>query len=116
MVRQRYIDPHGLLRDVRIEHDRVVTVTHQPARNMIMDRTQELRRNPGALRNMTFGGMAAIVPLEDLEALRRKYPGLNSTDAREKTATWRWFLGTEEGRKYVPFEHRRARHKRVDKR
>ena len=116
MPRHRYIDPHGLLRDVRIEHDRVTTVTHQPTRNLIMERTARMRLEPEALRHMSFGGMMAIVPLEDLEELWRDIPELRSVDGKEKTAAWRALLKSERGRKYNPFEHRRARSKRVDKR
>ena len=116
MGRHRYIDPHGLLRDVRIEHDRVTTVTHQPTRDAIMERTARMRLERDALRHMSFGGMMLIVPLEDLEELRRKYPDLNSRDGKEKTAAWRRLAKSREGRKYSPFEHVRARAKRVDKR
>jgi len=61
-------------------------VLTQPTRNLILERNKELRKNPGAIRDLSFGRQAASIPIIDYLALKKKHPILNHPDARIRSA------------------------------
>lgn len=91
------------------DEDEVTGTLHQPTRNMILERNQELRNNPGTLRDFTFGSHVACIPLEDLFALKQKYPGLRSRDAKIRSKTMIDILRSPEGRKFLVRDKRQGR-------
>jgi hypothetical protein len=72
----------------------------QPSRDLILQRNAELRKQPGALRDLSFGRLALTIPLEDLDALRAKYPDLASRDAGIRSAAWKRFIASAESKPY----------------
>jgi hypothetical protein len=78
------------------------TLTHvqtQPTENIILARNAELRKNPGALRDLSFGRQVATVPLNMFEAAIRAGFDLNNPSGKIAGAEMARYLKTEEGRK-----------------
>jgi hypothetical protein len=74
--------------------------TSQPSADLILNRNAELRKNPGALRDLSFGRLVLNIPVNDLEMLERKYPELRSPDSTERTAAWARFTASAESAPY----------------
>ena len=72
----------------------------QPSRNMILDNNAELRKNPGAIRSLSFMGLACTIPLEDWYNLIRKYPDLGSPVAEIQQPAFEKFLRSSESAIY----------------
>lgn len=68
----------------------------QPSRSLILERNAQLRREPGAVRDLSFGRLALTIPLEDWAELREKYPDLASKDPGIKSAAWKRFISGAE--------------------
>lgn len=79
-------------------HTGVIT---QPSRDVILKRNSELRKNPGSIRDLSFGRMAASIPLIDYIALKKKYPILGHPDAKVRSDAMIKFLKTPEGSIYT---------------
>lgn len=86
MPKLRRLDHQGLLSTFSVEGGSVVRRVEQPARRSILERNQELRLNPEALRHLDWSGMEVTIPAADLYELWKLYPALNSTDVHEKSA------------------------------
>ena len=68
-------------------HNEVTGVITQPSQKLILQRNAELRKNPGSLRDLSFGRQIASIPLLDYLALRAKYPKLaDRSDAKRYSA------------------------------
>ena len=91
------------------EHDGVLThKTSQPTQGIILDRAAELRKNPGAIRDLgagseggTWGRQVASIPFIDYEAALRAGFQLNSRDKKHAEKEMHKFLLTPEGRACV---------------
>lgn len=82
-------------------YDELTGVVTQPSQNMILKRNQELRNNPGALRDLSFGSLVASIPFVDYFGLRQKYPELRSPDAKIRSKKMIQILKSLEGAEYL---------------
>jgi len=80
--------------------DRVYRNLTQPTRNIILNRNKELRKNPGAIRDLSFGRQALSIPLADYEILKRKYPVLVNGSNAEKMKFYHKFIKSTESIPY----------------
>lgn len=69
----------------------------QPTEDLILKRNAELRKNPGALRDLSFGRLAASIPMNLFEKAIRDGYQLNSPDKETRQRDMRRFLLTPEG-------------------
>lgn len=90
-----------LERHIEIDSDgQARSKLHQPTRDMILDNNAELRKNPGAIRPLSFMGLACTIPLEDWWNLVRKYPDLNATNSDQREIAMQKFLRSSESAIY----------------
>ena len=75
----------------------------QPTRNLVLERNQELRKNPDAIRKLESMGWELSIPLSDYHNLRKKYPDLASPDGLVRSLAWKQFIGSAES---VPYRVR----------
>lgn len=75
----------------------------QPSRDLILQRNQELRKNPDAIRKLESMGWELSIPEADYYNLRKKYPDLASPDGMVRTLAWKSFLASAES---VPYRVR----------
>jgi len=91
----------GVIRtDTYTEQGHVVTKRTQPNRDQILRLNQEARKDPGALKHSSFGGLELSIPELDYYKLIRIYPELNSPDGTERTKAWRKFFHSAEAAPY----------------
>ncbi len=82
-------------------HENIVTrELTQPDRDLILTRNANLRNNPGAINDLSFGRQMLSVPLEDMEMLRRKHPELRTTDSQIRSDWWKKFILSPESLPY----------------
>lgn len=86
---------------IRTEGNKITRILTQPTEEIILERNNELRKNKGALRDLSFGRQVASIPLNDFEMLRRKYPDLTEGDAEQRQNRLTKILSSSEGRKYL---------------
>jgi len=72
----------------------------QPSRNIILSRNAELRKNPGSIKDLSFGRFHLSIPLIDYEVLKVKYPVLKNGSNAERTAFYKRFIRSTES---IPF-------------
>ncbi len=84
----------------KVEQGHLVRRLTQPDRDAIMDANAELRKNEGALRPLSFAGLALRIPDLDLMRLWKKYPDLKAPDAATRRAAWLRFIGSAEADPY----------------
>jgi hypothetical protein len=72
----------------------------QPTRDLILQNNLELRRNPGVIRDLSFGRLAMRIPHVDMHYLKLKYPVLADGDEHAITKFWRKFVNTTEAEPY----------------
>lgn len=72
----------------------------QPSRDVILTRNAELRKNPGMIKDLSFGRFHLSIPLIDYETLKRKYPVLVQGSNDEKKAFYKKFIRSTES---IPF-------------
>ena len=72
----------------------------QPTRNLILERNQELRKNPDAIKKLQAMGWALSIPEADYYALRARNPDLASDCAQTRTAAWKKFIASDESLPY----------------
>jgi hypothetical protein len=85
--------------------DKMVRAMTQPTEELILRRNKKLRQNPGVLKDLSFGRLVANIPLNDLEALKRKYPELAHGDAELRSLTMMKILQMPEYKKFLVQEH-----------
>lgn len=73
----------------------------QPDRDIILQRNQNLRNNPGVLQDLSFGRLAMTIPEEDYYDLKAKYPALSHPDPKERTKAWKRFMNTSEAKPFL---------------
>ena len=73
----------------------------QPSESIILERNAELRKDPGAIKDLSFGRWVGTIPLNDYEALCRKYPELKHGDGKQRQTCLMKILNSVEGRKYL---------------
>ncbi len=73
----------------------------QPSERHILEHTQELRRNPGVLNDLSFGRCQLIIPEVVMEELRRRNPELQAgADNESRTRWWQRFARSSASRPY----------------
>ncbi len=83
------------------KHEDVVTRNlTQENRSMILERNSQLRNNPDALNDLTFGRQVMTIPLADYEMLRRKHPELRSSDNQVRSDWYKKFIQSAESLPY----------------
>ena len=87
--------------EYEVQGDKLVRALTQPTENLILERNNELRKNPGMIRDLSFGRWLATIPFNDIEALRRKYPELVHGDAQLVAQTWMKIFHMPEYRKFL---------------
>ena len=88
---------------------KLTRVLSQPSEEIILNRNKELRKNPGAIKDLSFGRMVGSIPLNDWEMLCRKYPALTRGDSKQMQAQLMKILNSEEGKKYLVQEKKTNR-------
>ena len=84
----------------RMEGSQLIREVRQPSRRPILAALAEVRKNPQALRPLTFMGWELRIPLNDYWPLLQKFPDLHSSDAETKTKAWRSFMASSESDPY----------------
>ncbi len=79
----------------------------QGTRAAILDRNNELRKNRGAVRDLSFGRLALDVPLSDIPVIDRFFPGFASPSHPDHKWQVRRFLQSEASRPYRVEDYRR---------
>jgi hypothetical protein len=69
-------------------------------RTAILERNHQLRINPGAQHDLSFGRQVLAVPLLDDYHLKRKYPDLASPDKQIREAALAKFCASSESAPY----------------
>ncbi len=77
--------------------DKIYRHLTQPTENLILKRNAELRKNPDALRDLSFGRLAATIPLNIFEHAIREGYQLNCPDAQIRQRDMMRFLKTPIG-------------------
>jgi len=72
--------------------------TTQPSEDLILERNAELRKNPGALKDMSFGRQVASIPIIMYEAAIRAGYDLNNHDHKFAGTEMDRFLKSSEGK------------------
>lgn len=98
-----------LFADFKLQGDELVRRVRQPTEDRILDRNAELRKNPGALRELSFMGLELTIPALHYERLIRTNPDLHSRDAETKTRAWRKFFGSSAADPYRVRDRYRSR-------
>ncbi|RLA03859.1 MAG: hypothetical protein DRQ47_04380 [Gammaproteobacteria bacterium] len=82
------------------EHTGVLThVQTQPTEDIILERNSELRKNPGVLKDLSFGRSLANIPFNMYEKAIRDGFLLNSGDAECRSKELFRYLKSDEGKK-----------------
>ena len=92
----------------KVEQGHLVRVQQQPGRDKIMDATNELRKNEGALKPLGWGALSLRIPDIDYVKLVKKYPDLMSPNNEQKRAAWLRFMGSSEADPYRVTDRKRA--------
>ncbi len=100
-----------LLSSWRFEGGKLVRKQTQPSRELILDHNAELKKNPDALRHLSFAGLELNIPMLDLIVLQKKYPALASSIGQERKAAWLKFMGSSESDPYRVRDRRKKRAK-----
>ena len=78
--------------------DKIYRELTQPTEKIILNRNAELRKNPGALKDLSFGRMAASIPFNVYEKAIRDGYQLNCPDKTIRQRDMHRFLQTVEGK------------------
>ena len=70
-------------------------------RNAILERNAELKKNPGAVNDLSFGRLTMSMPELDWEHWKKVYPDLASQDASIMNAALAKFMRTSEAAPYL---------------
>lgn len=79
-------------------HSRLVMSTD--IRSAILERNKELRRNPGAVNDLSFGRLALSIPELDYWHLRKKYPEMFDGDKETRQRALARFCASPESAPY----------------
>ena len=79
-------------------HSRLVMSTN--IRGAILERNKELRRNPDALKDLSFGRLALSIPELDYWHLRKKYPDMFIGPAVDRQRALARFCASPESAPY----------------
>lgn len=85
--------------------DRMVRALTQPTQDLILNRNAELRKNPGALKDLTFGRQVASIPFLDYLKIKKDYPDLDKMDGKSRSALLLKILNKPENRHYLVRDH-----------
>ena len=80
--------------------DRLYRKMDQPSGDAILEHNNELRKNPGAISDLTFGRHMLSIPLADWEMLKRKYPVLAHGDVESQRRFMNAFIRSSESIPY----------------
>lgn len=67
-------------------------IFEQKDRDVILERNRELRKNPGALKDLTFGRQIANIPFEDWDYFLMKNPDYRFMDKKQREVCLMNFL------------------------
>lgn len=69
------VSPSGNIADIHLDGTKVHRRILSPHRQAVLKQNAELRKNRGALRSLSFGGLALDVPTSDIPMIERFFPG-----------------------------------------
>ena len=98
-----------LFADWRIQQGHLVRRIRQPREDAILDANAELRKNPDALRPLSFMGWALCIPELHWLRLQKTHPELFAPDAATQQSAWRLFLASSEADPYRVRDRSRRR-------
>ena len=84
--------------DGTVVHSRLVMNTS--IRQAILVRNKELRKNPGAIQDLSFGRMELSIPELDYWHIRKKWPGMFDGDIETRKAQLQRFMASPESAPY----------------
>lgn len=85
----------GQFRSRIVDHKPTGEVGHifeQKDRDVILERNKQLRNNPGALKDLSFGRQVASIPFEDWYYFMQQNPNYRSMNKKEREAVLMRFL------------------------
>jgi hypothetical protein len=89
----------GVIKSEFLTHiDEVCHKQTQPSEGLILARNAELRKNPGAIRDMEWGRMVADIPMNMFEKAIRDGYALNHRDAKFAAREMNRYLQSTEGK------------------
>jgi hypothetical protein len=89
----------GVIKSEFLTHvDEVCHKQTQPYENIILARNAELRKNPGAIRNMEWGQMVASIPMNMFEKAVRDGYQITHVDADISAREMARYLQSEDGK------------------
>jgi hypothetical protein len=89
----------GVIKSEFLTHvDEVCHKQTQPSEGIILARNAELRKNPGAIRDLEWGRMVASIPMNMFEKAIRDGYQLNNNDADVAAKEMAKYLQTTEGK------------------
>lgn len=80
----------------------------QADRNARLDRNNELRKNPGAVRQTGFGKLALDIPITDFKVIAKFYPGIDDPKHPDHKYQMRRFLKSPAADPYRVEERKRG--------
>jgi hypothetical protein len=90
--------------------DEVVGLLQQPSDEIILERNKQLRNNPGAQRDLTFGRQITSIPMIDWLVLKKKYPKIaDYSDPVGRSAEIMRIMRLPENRKYLVRDKKQGR-------
>ena len=99
----------AILSQWKVEQGHLVRKQTQPTEDLLLDSNAELRKNPGALRPLSFMGLELRIPELHYLRLVKKYPDLNSPDGLTRRNAWRKFMASAEADPYRVHDRVRVR-------
>ena len=92
------------------EIDQGVVKSHstQADRHARLDRNNELRKNPGAVRQTSFGKLALDIPITDFKVLGKFFPGIDDPTHPDHKYQLRKFLASPAADPYRVEERKRG--------
>jgi hypothetical protein len=89
----------GVIKSEFLTHiDEVAHKQTQPSEGLILARNAELRKNPGAIRDLSWGRLQACIPYNMFEKDIRDGYKLNHLDGKEAAKEMARYLLTPEGK------------------
>jgi hypothetical protein len=89
----------GVIKSEFLTHiDEIAHKQTQPSEGIILARNAELRKNPGAIQDLSWGRLTASIPFNMFEKAIRDGYKLNDTNAEIAAAAMTRYLQTPEGK------------------
>ena len=94
-MRDRQLIAPGIVSELHVDNGVAHWRTVNAGRKAHLDYLQELRKNPEAIRHLSFAGLELSFPdVSELDWWKRQIPDLDSPDRETRKRAWSWFMGS----------------------